>query len=278
MATIIALSSLVARGKVGLRITVPALERLGHEVVALPTVLLSNHRGHRYAGGSDVDPSTLEAMVDALDANGWLATVDAILTGYLPTSAHVLFAEALIARVCEVKPDARVFCDPILGDMPKGLYVPADVAAAVRDGLVPRATHLRPNRFELSFLAGRPVDSEAEAVAAARSLEVPVVLASSIPDRDDKLANMLVTRDAAWVGTVPLETAVPSGTGDLLTALFAGHCLRGGDPARNAGAALGSVATAIAASRGFEALQITGLAKWHEAPPIALRPYLVAPG
>lgn len=278
MATVIALSSLVARGRVGLRASVPALERMGHEVIAFPTIILSNHFGHAHAAGSEVAPTTLESMLEALDANGWLSGIDAIMTGYLPTPAHVRFAEALAARVCELKPDVLFFCDPILGDAPKGLYVSAEVAAAVRDSLVPLATHLRPNRFELSFLAGRPVDSEADAVAAARALEVPVVLASSIPDGSDALANMLITQDAAWVGAVPRQAGVPHGTGDLLTALFAGHCMWRGDLAKSAGAALGAVAAVIAGSRGFEALQITGPGKWHEAAPIPMKPYLVAPG
>src|SRR5688572_27846842 len=66
MARVLALSSQVARGHVGLSAVVPALQRLGHEVWPLPTILLSNHPGHAHAAGLRVDPAALEEMVDAL--------------------------------------------------------------------------------------------------------------------------------------------------------------------------------------------------------------------
>ena len=45
MAKVLAISSHVVRGHVGLDATVPALQYLGHEVWALPTVLLSSRPG-----------------------------------------------------------------------------------------------------------------------------------------------------------------------------------------------------------------------------------------
>jgi pyridoxine kinase len=45
MAKVLAISSHVVRGHVGLAATVPALQYLGHEVWALPTVLLSSRPG-----------------------------------------------------------------------------------------------------------------------------------------------------------------------------------------------------------------------------------------
>ena len=45
MARILAISSHVVRGQVGLAATVPALQSLGHEVWALPTVLLASRPG-----------------------------------------------------------------------------------------------------------------------------------------------------------------------------------------------------------------------------------------
>ena len=46
MARILAISSQVVRGHVGLSAIVPALQRLGHEVLPIPTIILSNHPGH----------------------------------------------------------------------------------------------------------------------------------------------------------------------------------------------------------------------------------------
>ena len=67
MARVLAISSQVARGHVGLAAIVPALQGLGHEVIALPTVLLSNHPGHGTVAGEQVAPALLRRMLDALD-------------------------------------------------------------------------------------------------------------------------------------------------------------------------------------------------------------------
>jgi pyridoxine kinase len=269
MATVIAVSSFVARGTVGLRAIMPALDRLGHEAIACPTVLLSNHLGHPRADGSAVAPETLTAIVDALDGNGWLAKVDAVLTGYLPSPDHVQVVERLIARLVALRPDALIVCDPVLGDHPGGLYVPEAVADAVRDRLIPLATHVKTNLFELTFLSGRRVETLADVGDAAKALPAPVVLTSSVPVAGDRLANVVVTRDGAGQCTVPRESDVPHGTGDLLAAVFVAHLLHGEDPLTSTAFAAGAVASAIALSRGADELQLSGATAWHEAPPLA---------
>ena len=89
---VMVISSMVARGHVGLSAIVPVLQGFACETVSLPTVLLSNHPGHARAAGQPVPVKQLEEMVEALDGNGWLRDVDAVLTGYFPTAAHVSFA------------------------------------------------------------------------------------------------------------------------------------------------------------------------------------------
>ena len=267
MATVIALSSLVARGSVGLRAVRAALHRLGHDTIELPTVLLSSHLGYAHVAGAPVAPETLHSMIEALDANGWLGSADAILTGYLPSPDHVDLAAALVLAARRHRPNMPLFCDPVLGDAPGGLYLPESVAHAVRDRLVPLATHLKPNAFELGFLTGRPVADPAEAAAAARALGLTAVLASSVPATEGVLANVLVTQDRAQVATVAYDAHAPHGTGDLLTALFAGHVL-GRPPASlsdAAGRAVAGVAQAIAASGGGDELLLSDPAPWHAA-------------
>ncbi|MGE0024884.1 MAG: PfkB family carbohydrate kinase [Hyphomicrobium sp.] len=270
MATVIAVSSFVARGTVGLRAIMPALDRMGHEAIALPTILLSSHLGHAQASGSAVAPQTLAAMIDALEANGWLAGAEAVLTGYLPSPDHVHVVQRLFARVRAARPQALVVCDPVLGDADGGLYVPRAVADEVAARLVPLATHLKLNAFELAFLSGRPVESPADAVAAAKALGPPVVLATSVPVAADRLANVIVTADHAAQCTVAREAHVPHGTGDLVAAIFTAHTLDGEDPATSAGFATGAVAAAIAVSRGADELNLSGPSGWHEAPPLAM--------
>ena len=171
MARILILSSWVAHGHVGLSAAAPALQALGHSVTQLPTTLLSNHPGWPHAAGRAMPPDTLREMIDALGANGWLTQQDALLTGYLPSVAHVALAAELMKRLRESAPNAlRVVVDPVMGDEPTGLYIPEAVACAIRDALCPLADILTPNLFELGWLAKRPVSSLAETRAAAETL------------------------------------------------------------------------------------------------------------
>ena len=85
MATVLAISSHVVRGHVGLAATVPALQRLGHEVWALPTALLASRPGLGKLVRFDLPHDDLGAMLSALEADGCWASLDAVLTGYFPS-------------------------------------------------------------------------------------------------------------------------------------------------------------------------------------------------
>jgi len=238
MPAILAISSQVASGHIGLSAIVPALQSLGRNVIALPTVLLSNHPAHPHCSGVRVDPAELEKMFAALQANGRLADVGTVLTGYLPTVGHVDFTCSAIRHLKKARQTAdaplRIICDPILGDDPKGLYIAEDAATAVRGRLLPLADAIMPNRFELSWLSGLPVNSMREAIAAARSLGRTVTLATSIPapnpnssffsgpaTGNSALATVLITSEAARTCLSPRHQLVPHGTGDLLSGLYA---------------------------------------------------------
>ena len=123
--SILAISSRVAVGYVGLSAIIPTLNFCGLEAAALPTVLLSNHPGFAHRAGIEVSAETLLTMLDALDANGMLGRIETIVSGYLPTPAHAAFVELAVHRVRQHRPSARYICDPVLGDEPKGLYIAA---------------------------------------------------------------------------------------------------------------------------------------------------------
>lgn len=270
MATVVALSSHVARSAVGLRVIVAALERMGHETVSCPTIVLSNHPRYPECAGSAVAPEVLLEMFAALDANGLLADVDGVLTGYLPSAAHVAAAAGLIARVRARRPKALVVCDPVFGDDPGGLFLPESVAEAVRDRLLPLADVVKPNRFELSYLSSRPVTTPAEAVSAAQALSRPVVLASSIPHGDRALANVVVTAGRAAYASVGREEGVPRGTGDILGALLTGHLAAGRDAFESASRAVAGAGRMIAASCGHSELQLASADAWQASDGLAL--------
>lgn len=269
MARVLAISSQVVRGHIGLSAAVPALRRLGHEVWPVPTILLSNHPGHARFAGAPVEPRLLTEMADALEANGWLGEVDAVLTGYLPSVAHVDAAAEFVARVRRLKAGALYVCDPVLGDDPKGLYVAPEAAVRVRDRLLPLADLATPNRMELEFLTSRRVGDIDTAARALECLACGGGIATSIPgSAEASLANVLSLGPALAITRVPRQEKAPHGTGDLMAALITGHLLAGAAPSRALALATAGVDRVLAAGRDCDELQITtALANIGDAEP-----------
>ncbi|MBU1211855.1 MAG: pyridoxal kinase [Alphaproteobacteria bacterium] len=260
MARVLAISSYVVHGHVGLCAIVPALQAIGHEVMAVPSVVLSNHYGYRNVTGVDVAAVQLTAILEGLKANGWLDNVDAVITGYLPSPEHVEAITAMLARLGETLPDVLYLCDPVLGDDPDGLYVSAELAAAVRDALVPLADVVTPNRFELAWLTGSEVASAADANRAAKQLGDDVsVVTTSIPAGDGLIENVLAGWREDDVIVVHERSGVPRGTGDLFAALYLGFILDEYDESDALAKATGVVDEVVEASLGREELQIAGI-------------------
>ena len=257
MACIVALSSQVASGHVGLSAIHFALQRLGHEVIALPTVLLSNHPGRQPATGMPIAPAVIERMLATLDANGRLDHVDAVLTGYLPSAAHVTIAAEAITLCRKKGRRLTVLCDPVIGDDPKGVYIDAAAAAAIRDCLLPLADIATPNRFELDWLTGKRVADTCSAIEAARQLVPKLVIATSIPEGAEQLATLAITPTDAHSFVTKRLAATPNGTGDLLSALFLSAYLQSGQAiAESLERTVGGIDAVLAASAGHAELQM----------------------
>lgn len=262
MATVLALSSKMARGSVGLNAIVPALHAFGHDVIELPTVLLSNHPGHGAVAGRSTEVGLLRDMVERLERHGWLGTIDAVLTGYLPTPDHVIVAAEIVDRVSAVRAktgaDRPVYlCDPVLGDDPKGLYIAEAAAHAIRDDLVLRATIVTPNRFEAAFLAHEKVPPEP---SPRHRSEDRVTVATSMPaERPDDLLNVAYQGDRIFVTTVRRRARVPNGTGDLFAAAVLGSYLTLADVEVALGVGTAFVDHVIVASSGRDELRVAAL-------------------
>jgi pyridoxine kinase len=249
---ILAVSSQVVWGPVGNSAAVPALQARGHEVLALPTITLSNHPGHGQPAGFRTDAADMARMIAALEALGALDGLDAVLTGYFASAGQVEEVARLLDRIKV----PFVLVDPVMGDHGR-LYVAEDVASAIADLLVPRATCLTPNSFELSRLSGKDVTDESSAVAAARELALPEVLATSIPGHDGKLTTLLVTRDEVCRFTTDRLEKVPNGTGDFLSGLYlAGRLIMPHDKAF--AEAVKTLSRAILQDAGKRVLDVAG--------------------
>src|SRR5882757_4912440 len=79
---VIVISSHVARGSVGNRAAVFALETLGFPVWAVPTVILPWHPGHGRATRIVPPLDQFKALMADLERAPWLGEVGAVLSGY----------------------------------------------------------------------------------------------------------------------------------------------------------------------------------------------------
>lgn len=259
MATVLCISSFVARGHVGLTAIVPALQGLGHDTIALPTVLLSNHPGHDRHSKHAMPAETINAAVEVYRQAGWLADIAAVLTGYLPAAGHVAAAVTAIRSVRLANPNVLVVCDPVCGDDPGGLYIDTAAANAMRETLLPLANCVTPNRFELEWLSGRRVDTAESAIEAARTLDVPRVLTTSLPLGAKALGNVLVEKTSHAMTTVALLSHVPHGSGDYMAALFTGYMLSGETAQRALQLATAAVETVCRRSVGCDELRVSSV-------------------
>jgi pyridoxine kinase len=262
MARILALSSHVVRGSVGLAATVPALQSLGHEVWALPTVTLAARPGlgaaaTKASGRRAASAKELTGMLNALEQDGCWPMLDAVFTGYFASPEAVAAVAAAVTRIKKMKPGVRVLVDPIIGDAGR-LYVPEATAKAIRDELLPLADITTPNLFELEWLtsARKPlVDTDAIAKAT-RKLGVASVVVTSAKVTETEITTLLVTPAAVREVTSARLADIPNGSGDLLDGLMLGHLLEGRTESAAVRGAVRNLARVLEASVGRDVLQL----------------------
>jgi pyridoxine kinase len=271
MAKVLSISSQVVYGHVGNSAAAFVLQRMGHDVLAVPTIILSNRPGYKTIAGERTDPQKLNAMLDAVLENGWLAGVDAVLTGYVPAAGHAEFCAAWVTRIKALNPGAIYLCDPIIGDDPGGLYIDEAAANAVRDQLLPLADIVTPNAFELGWLSGRAIPDAPGAVSAARALGRPAVVVTSAPAEAGMIANILVEGRKTAATASPRRAVKAHGTGDFFASIFLAHTLRGYTAAAALRASVAAIDLVLDRSEGRSELSLTGTqGEWGAAePPLA---------
>lgn len=247
VSTILSIQSTVAYGHVGNSAATFPLMRLGVEVWPVITVHFSNHTGYGAWRGPLLSAEDISEVVHGIDDRGVLGRVDAVLSGY--QGAEAVGAEVLkaVALVKERNPASIYCCDPVIGDVGRGIYVRPGIPEFMRDQVVPSAQVVTPNHFELDFLTGQTTTTVDEVLAAANQLrsvgpEVVLVTSTVLTGHDpDQVSMLAVTRDAAWQVSTPRLERNFTGSGDLTAALFLSHLLGGAD----AGTAMGRTADAV---------------------------------
>jgi pyridoxine kinase len=244
---ILSVQSQVSYGHVGNSAAAFALQRLGCEVWPVNTVSFSNHPGHGSFAGRVAEAKEVASVISGIEKLGVFAQCDGVLSGYLgaPETGPVVLAAVDCVR--RANPSTLYCCDPVLGDAGTGLYVRAGLPEFMRKRAVAAADLLTPNQFELEYLAGRPVSTRAELMAALAHLHTlgpKIILVTSVTTQETPAdAIELVASDGSAVHllrTPRLEQEF-NGAGDMIAGLFLFHYLR----RRNAADALASVAASV---------------------------------
>lgn len=223
---ILSIQSHVAFGHVGNAAAVFPMQRLGHEVWPVHTVQFSNHTGYGAWTGRVFDGRAIGEVVDGIAARGALARCDAVLSGYLGSPETGEAVLSAVDRVREARRGALYCCDPVLGDVGRGLFVRPGIPEFMRERAVPAADILTPNGFELAWLSGRPTGRIGEcraAVADLRRRGPRVVLVTSLQTDEtpaDAIDLAVCDGEAFWRVRTPRLAVSVNGAGDAIAALF----------------------------------------------------------
>jgi pyridoxine kinase len=208
------------------------MQRLGCEVWAIHTVQFSNHTGYGAWRGRVYDGPMVDELVEGIAERGVLSRCDGVLSGYMGSADIGNAILSAVARVRAANPSATYCCDPVIGDVGRGIFVRPGIAEFMRDKAVPAADVITPNQFELELLSGvevRDLASMRRAVARVHAIGPKVILVTSMATEETPAdAIDLAASDgrSIWrVRTPRLDLSV-NGAGDAIAALFNLHWKR----------------------------------------------------
>lgn len=237
---VLSIQSHVAYGHVGNDAAMLPLQLLGIEPVAVHTVQFSNHTGYGEFKGQVFTPAHVQDVLDGLRARGVLARCTAVLSGYLGDAG---VGEVILAAVQEVRashPKAHYLCDPVMGDVGRGVFVRPGIPEFLRKRALSQASVITPNHYEFELLCGgQPLMSVKAAIDAAREMLThmhnsasALIVITSLRTEDqpaDKLGTLAVTANNAWLVQTPYIDLqpLPNGMGDVFSAVLLGHLIQG---------------------------------------------------
>jgi pyridoxine kinase len=272
MKTVLSIQSHVALGCVGNRAATFALQRLGCEVIAVNTVQFSNHTGYGAWRGEVFSPEHITDVLIGVAERGVLPQCHAVLSGYMGDAA---LGQAVLNAAAQVKaanPRAVYCCDPVMGDVGRGVFVRPGIPEFMRERAIPAADVVTPNQFELELLTGTVVTTLEDAVMAAASLRArgpKAVLVTSLTRANapaDMIEMLVDTADGSWLVATPRLPIDPSpnGAGDAVAALFLAHYLRTFDPAKALERSAAGIYAIFLATRRYRTRELQMVAAQEE--------------
>jgi pyridoxine kinase len=244
---ILSIQSHVAYGHVGNDAAAFPLQRLGIEVWPVHTVQFSNHTGYGSWKGAVFDANMIREVIAGISERGALRVCDGVLSGYMG-SADI--GEAILDTVLKVRranPAMRYCCDPVIGDVGRGVFVRPGIPEFMRERALPAADVLTPNQFELDYLSGTETKTIVDAVTAIAGLHVRgpgAILVTSLQTSEtpnDSIDLLASDGKGQFLVRTPKLPISVNGAGDAIAALFFAHFLRSQSVAQALSAAASSV-------------------------------------
>ncbi len=232
MPNVLSIQSSVAYGHVGNSAAVFPLQRLGLEVWAVHTVQFSNHTGYGAWRGEIKTPEHIADVVAGIEDRGVLGRCDGVVSGYLGGAALGEVVLETVGKVKALNPKALYACDPVIGDVDRGVFVRPGIPEFFKEQALARADLITPNQFELAYLSGREVTDLESAIAAAQALRAMgpatvFVTSLEVGVPAGELGVLAVGEEGTWfVGHPRLDVRL-NGTGDVMTALLTAERLQG---------------------------------------------------
>jgi pyridoxine kinase len=271
---LISIQSHVAYGHVGNDAAVFPLQRMGVEVWPIHTVQFSNHTGYGSWKGGVFDASMVSEVVAGIEKRGVLGKCDGVLSGYMGSAeigAAILDAVEIVKRANRA---AKYCCDPVIGDVGRGIFVREGIPEFIKAKAVPAADIITPNQFELDYLSGRSsrtLREACDAVKVVHELGPGAIMVTSLHTEEtpsDSIDLLASGKGGKFLLRTPKLPIAVNGTGDAIAALFFAHYLRGG----NIGEALSRAASAV-----FGVLAKTAEAGASEIQLVAAQDEIVTP-
>lgn len=221
---IFSLQSTVIHGYVGHCVALPLYHAFGLVTDHLDTVRLAAHPGHGTSTKQVLSADKMGAFLADYVSLKDRQAVRALHTGYFGSAEQVLKAADFISHLRAENPQMLYLLDPVFGDKGKA-YVSDDIIEAISTHLLPLASIITPNQFELSLLAQSEIQDLSAAQTALTGLShchADLRLVTGMPTGQD-ITDMLVTDTYCITHQAPAATYGVSGAGDAFAALFLAH-------------------------------------------------------
>jgi pyridoxine kinase len=229
---VISIQSQVVHGHVGNSAALYPMQAEGVSVAAVPTTLLSNHPRYPTVRGRVLEAELVADLLRGVEERGLIEQAAVLLTGYLGSQANADVVADFAERALRRNPKLVYLCDPVIGDDDQ-VYVADGILDVIRTRLVPAATFVTPNTFELELLSGVKAQDAPGVLAASAAITAQgprgvIVTGCTLADTPTgQVETMFCAGGKLSRFATPRLPIRPCGTGDLFAGLVAAQLVKG---------------------------------------------------